>query len=111
MRCIRGVTDLDQDRTIFISLRPLAEHGISIENFVRFHRDERLLLDQAAPAIPAFDHGDVLEVALVEHSSFQHVHASAFRAAWTMLAASTPKKWRNAARVSLRPKPSVPRVR
>ena len=32
-------------------------------------------------------------------------------AAFTMLAASTPKKPRSAARVSLRPKPSVPSVR
>ncbi len=32
------------------------------------------------------------------------------KAAFTMLAASTPKKLRNAARVSLRPKPSVPSV-
>ena len=35
-----------------------------------------------------------------------NANRAAFATAW----ASTPKNWRSAARVSLRPKPSVPRV-
>ena len=47
------------------------------------------------------------------HGSAQSGSArrNACRAARAMLAASTPKKARSAARVSLRPKPSVPSVR
>jgi NAD(P)-dependent dehydrogenase (short-subunit alcohol dehydrogenase family) len=52
-------------------------------------------------------------VAAARASAVQHAltYLSACRVARTMLAASTPKKLRNAARVSLRPKPSVPSVK